>query len=665
MNKGLVIILLINVIALCHVNLIAKESSLLNESIVGLSLAELTNLKKNYQEELNSIAEYALNYSSSPVGFRGNHTNKRDVTEWIKISFEKETDIDEIHLVPTLIRGKYGVAKSDCFPKEFKILVGKKDGAEEDEVLHYTSYKNDFPRLAPLIFKVDIKEAQWLKIVPITLSKRNKDDQFVFQINEILLFKDKVNTAIGQTISTNAPLSQDSEHWNINYVIDGSLPYLLNSNQGQQGKPYRINFSEPNTLVFDFDLGEKFLIDRVHLHLLDLSYTIPAIHHPEYAFPLKYSFYGSDNADFSSMKLLKDHQNHRKKRYGNIKIDALIPEEIRYLRWEITKPYKYLSGKVNAFGLAEIQAFSKDRNVLQGVIAKSNSRRNYLAPRLTDNLNNFGEILNVYEWMHQLSRRHVLELALPRLEESIELKVDEQRMNLVILSGVVILSIIMIILVIIFNKLRQQKIIQSIKNRIAADLHDELGANLHSIILLTQLAESNKNQSDKTFVYLDKISALAKRTSLSTKHCTDVLEKSDINGNTLVDMEKLADKLIGDIDYQWECEANIPLDKLSERHRFDFFLFYKESLTNILRHSKATKVKTELTFQNGEIILIISDNGIGYLDSNGNIQTPSSILRRANLIKGSLVVSQENKKGCCIQLSVPIKPMNFFRKHLF
>jgi signal transduction histidine kinase len=112
-----------------------------------------------------------------------------------------------------------------------------------------------------------------------------------------------------------------------------------------------------------------------------------------------------------------------------------------------------------------------------------------------------------------------------------------------------------------------------------------------------------------------------------------------------VNMRRTADRLTGDLDHELFFEGESMLAQLSARKRIDLFLFYKECLTNIIRHSGATQVTTRLTTNETELTLSITDNGNGL---NGDI--PPSLKRRARFLRGQVCAKQHAPSGTQIIL---------------
>ncbi len=115
-------------------------------------------------------------------------------------------------------------------------------------------------------------------------------------------------------------------------------------------------------------------------------------------------------------------------------------------------------------------------------------------------------------------------------------------------------------------------------------------------------------------------------------------------------MRRTAGRIVADLDHTITIENEELLERIPARKRTDIFLFYKESLTNIIRHSGATEVKTHLTVNKRELSLSITDNGAGIKNS-----TPTALKRRARFLKGQLNVEHPRQGGTRIILTLKPK----------
>ena len=110
-----------------------------------------------------------------------------------------------------------------------------------------------------------------------------------------------------------------------------------------------------------------------------------------------------------------------------------------------------------------------------------------------------------------------------------------------------------------------------------------------------------------------------------------------------------------------ECETNLSLGNITENEGLAISLFriVQEALTNVLRHAKATKVKTTLMERDDNVELEITDNGIGITDeqlfkagSFGLLGMRETVHTRG----GALTISGIQNKGTTVKVSIPIKP---------
>jgi signal transduction histidine kinase len=188
-------------------------------------------------------------------------------------------------------------------------------------------------------------------------------------------------------------------------------------------------------------------------------------------------------------------------------------------------------------------------------------------------------------------------------------------------------------------------VIEETRKRIAADLHDELGADLHAIGLLSDLALSARAAPERLGDLLQRMRSLTERTGKAARNCTNLLEAENLHGDLVNDMRHAATRILADMEHQIEFEGEAVLRHLSPRKRIDLLLFYQESLINIIRHSGATCAHTRLSVAEGTITLVVTDNGCG-LDG----QVPASLNRRARLLGAEVKVDPSVLKGACIVL---------------
>jgi signal transduction histidine kinase len=115
----------------------------------------------------------------------------------------------------------------------------------------------------------------------------------------------------------------------------------------------------------------------------------------------------------------------------------------------------------------------------------------------------------------------------------------------------------------------------------------------------------------------------------------------------VAEMRRDSRRLLADLEHSITFEGEEILGRLPRRKRIDLYLFQKEALINIIRHSGATEATTRLVANPGEIVLTISDNGCGIADG-----PPPSLRRRARLLGADLSVDPPEAGGTRIVLKL-------------
>lgn len=214
------------------------------------------------------------------------------------------------------------------------------------------------------------------------------------------------------------------------------------------------------------------------------------------------------------------------------------------------------------------------------------------------------------------------------------------------------------------RKLRQQqqliereKAISEERNRIAKELHDDMGASLSSILFLSEdlLLEDAAVQSNE----VHRISNLAEK---SLENMREIIWALDTGKNTYEDLcsqlRTLATTLLSDNKIQFEPEFMAASNNdflLGNECRRNVFLIAKEGLHNIIKHAKASRVKMKLTLVDQKITLKIEDNGQGFdeqlLTSTG--YGLNNMRERALAIGGQLEIKHLTK-GTCLCLTIAL-----------
>ncbi len=241
-----------------------------------------------------------------------------------------------------------------------------------------------------------------------------------------------------------------------------------------------------------------------------------------------------------------------------------------------------------------------------------------------------------------------------------QIQTQKQLRNLLIAGALLIL----ILAVVLFNrfqikkKLEEQVHLQEIRNSISRNLHDDIGASLSNINILTELAKRNAADPHKAKEYLNKAADDIQHVSESLSDIVwNINPRYDELNNLFVRMKRYAaDMMDGkNISYELIFPPDASEVKLEMDQRRDLYLIFKEAVNNLVKYSKAANAKVEVLIHSTSMSVLLKDNGNGFhmdkvKDGNGlrNMQ------QRATLLKASLTIESEPGKGTVVFLNMPL-----------
>jgi len=217
----------------------------------------------------------------------------------------------------------------------------------------------------------------------------------------------------------------------------------------------------------------------------------------------------------------------------------------------------------------------------------------------------------------------------------------------------VILSLAGIIYALVRNRLNQILKLQRIRNKIASDLHDDVGSTLSSISIFSELA---KQQSKEVTPLLNQIGENA-RNMLDTM--ADIVwtinPENDNFEKIILRMRSFAYNLLGakNIAFEFDADESISKLKLPMEVRKNLFLIFKEAANNMAKYSEASRALFSIKYSNHQIKFLIRDNGKGFDEATvakGN--GLKNMKRRAKEIGAQLLIESGIGDGTTIQLTI-------------
>lgn len=211
------------------------------------------------------------------------------------------------------------------------------------------------------------------------------------------------------------------------------------------------------------------------------------------------------------------------------------------------------------------------------------------------------------------------------------------------------------------NQLQQlskymEKARESERKTIARELHDDLGQALTAVKMDLGIVKQRVGDQE-LILRISKASDLVGETIKTVQRLTSQLRPEIIDDLGLEAAIKWYTKEFSQrngIEIYLDMDSEIPL---SPDDSLTVFRIMQESLTNIARHSKASRVEISFSNDNGIIHFKVSDNGVGIKEDGLNSKKSFGIIgikERAISLAGSCSIYSNNGEGTVIHLSFPL-----------
>ena len=237
--------------------------------------------------------------------------------------------------------------------------------------------------------------------------------------------------------------------------------------------------------------------------------------------------------------------------------------------------------------------------------------------------------------------------------QSLEAKKQKQAKNYFIagLALFVVLSFF-----IYWNYLTRQKLkLQTLRNKIASDLHDDIGSTLSSISIFSQMAQENSVEVKPLLQTIGESSR--KMLDAMADIVWTINPDNDQFEKIIMRMRSFAYELLGakQIEFRFVADSNIANVKLSMENRRNLYLIFKEATNNMVKYSEASRAMFTIKEEQGKLIMLIKDNGKGFNSSketHGN--GLKNMKKRANEMGAVLMIDSTPGNGTNIKLELAV-----------
>lgn len=210
--------------------------------------------------------------------------------------------------------------------------------------------------------------------------------------------------------------------------------------------------------------------------------------------------------------------------------------------------------------------------------------------------------------------------------------------------------------------------LERVRSRIATDLHDDIGASLTQIAILSEVVQAGTGNGNSKLA-----EPLAKITEVSNElvgTMSDIVWSINPAKDHLSDLTQRMRRFAADVLSQKGVVVRFSTTdadrevSLNSNVRREVFLVFKEAVNNVAKHSKAKNVEVDLGVSATEVMLAIRDDGVGFemappsfedtftsAGSSGN--GILSMTKRARELGGTFEIKSEPHGGTLVCLRLP------------
>ena len=210
-------------------------------------------------------------------------------------------------------------------------------------------------------------------------------------------------------------------------------------------------------------------------------------------------------------------------------------------------------------------------------------------------------------------------------------------------------------------RLKQQRALEHERLRIAHDIHDDLGARITQISLLSAMAQENAVFPEKARAEFDKVSKMSRELVSALYETVWAVNPENDNlealGNYLCQIVKqLCEQTT--LRCRFHVQGLPHEIQVSSQTRHNISMAVKEAVHNIIKHAKATEVTVRMDFADAFLEVSVHDDGCGFqpteaVSGNGL----SNMKQRLQNIGGSCSIESKPGSGTIVRIGLRIGPL--------
>jgi ligand-binding sensor domain-containing protein/two-component sensor histidine kinase len=209
--------------------------------------------------------------------------------------------------------------------------------------------------------------------------------------------------------------------------------------------------------------------------------------------------------------------------------------------------------------------------------------------------------------------------------------------------------------------------IERVRTRIATDLHDDIGASLSQIAILTELVRGDTETRPESANTLGRIATISRELVESMGDIVWAINpRRDRVGDLLQRMRHFASDTLTarDIDVGFQTPESGRELALGADVRRQVLLIFKEAVNNIARHARCRRADIDIRIDRQALVVRVADDGEGMPaavdrdDGHGLL----SMRERATRLGGSLDIDSAHGRGTTLLLRIPLRPHTYLTR---
>ena len=623
------------------------------------------NQLRSLKAELEAlpVADALPDFSSA--GYRSQPVAMPENLKWVQVDLGRVMRVDDIVLVPAVLPSATGSSAALGFPLRFCVEVSHTEDFAVSQVAGDFT-KADFPDPGPMpvVLSKLALDARFVRVTARVL--RGEPDNYFLALGELVVCAGNRNVAQHSQVQAMDVL--DSPRWKPTALVDGiSVVGKPVESRSIPTNGYHGGIEQQADAVqwVQVDLGSSMPLDEVRLvpaRPADFPDTIG------FGFPPEFKVEVAEDAAFTHPVVLADHTAREFPNPGDRRVIlGAAGLSGRYVRMTAVRLWqRSRAAGQYVFALSEMEVISRGVNVAmeKGVTESSplmenvEGERRWAPAYLVDGIAPREGVGSFAEWLSAVARRQAIHRDIKSLEMETASLRQAAGVRLAWLAGLMAAALVAAGLGLIWiGRLRQRQQTHRLRGQIARDLHDEIGSNLSSIGILSQLGLDAAPDAESMRHELAEIRRVSSETADSMHDIVWLISPGKKTAGDLAGrLRDTAGLLLAGVKWDMQVDGLDGSSGLSMEAQRDLFLIFKEALHNICRHSAARHATISLTQSARQLTLRLADDGKGY-DSVAvkRGQGLQNMARRAAACGGQLRMVAAPQNGTVLTFTIPLK----------